>query len=510
MSKSNGTTTELLDCQPPASLEAERGVLGSIILDPDRWDEVADNMRPHDFYLEAHAKIYLAMGRLHDAGQGIDVTLLTEALKASGEYEAVGGTAGLAQIIRAVPVAAHAAYYAAIVREKAIAREGIHAATQVLRDAFTGRLSGAGLARRAAADFQRLSEGAATLDFGLTTAEKFMAEDDQVRYLVEGVLAEGQPFIVGGPAKSLKTGLLIDLALSLAVGGYWLGRFKVPEARTVVLMSAESGRATLRETLGRIARAAGVDPGVRNLLIADQVPVFASPEHLAAVESLAMQHAVDVLVCEPLYFSLSGDDANNLFKMGGQLRPITDLCRRLGITLCVAHHVTKAAGRAGGLDLSALSWSGIGEYFRQWCMIARQRPYVAGSGCHELTLSIGGSAGHGGAYDLVVEEGTRADPGGRRWDVTVTTSGDAGEARKADDAGDKLEGDRRELVGLMVSANPRDTKSGLRELSPFGGTRFNRVFSSLLADGTLVQDGEITKGNGQTYPAYKVSEGEPE
>ncbi len=127
---------ELLDRMPPHSLEAEQGVLGSLLIDPELCDEVALVLHADDFYAEANAKLYRHMLAMHESGGRIDVMLLRERLKQEGDFEAVGGNAYLAEVINAVPVAAHAVYYANIVRDKATLRALIHTSTEILRDAW--------------------------------------------------------------------------------------------------------------------------------------------------------------------------------------------------------------------------------------------------------------------------------------------------------------------------------------------------------------------------------------
>lgn len=127
---------ELTDRQPPFDLQAEIGVLGSIVLLPDVLDDVALILRPDDFYDDAHRMLFVHMCALHEANKKIDPTLLVDRLKTAGEFEAVGGAAYLSKIVNAVPNAAHATYYADIVREKATFRSLIYAATEILRDAY--------------------------------------------------------------------------------------------------------------------------------------------------------------------------------------------------------------------------------------------------------------------------------------------------------------------------------------------------------------------------------------
>jgi replicative DNA helicase len=127
---------EIFDRQPPFSLEAEAGVLGSIVLNPDVCDDVALLLRPDDFYDDANRRLYQHMLAMHDAGKKIDTTLLVERLKSSDDYERIGGAAYLAKTFQSVPNYSHATYYAQLVREKATYRSLIDATTEILREAY--------------------------------------------------------------------------------------------------------------------------------------------------------------------------------------------------------------------------------------------------------------------------------------------------------------------------------------------------------------------------------------
>ena len=128
--------SEVYDRQPPRSIDAEKAVLGSILLLPETCDDVALIVRPGDFFDSSHQALYEGMLDLHDSGRGIDPTLLIEQLRSKGQLELVGGSAYLAEIARAVPTAAHAEYYARIVHEKAMVRSLIASSTEILKDAY--------------------------------------------------------------------------------------------------------------------------------------------------------------------------------------------------------------------------------------------------------------------------------------------------------------------------------------------------------------------------------------
>ncbi len=129
-------SSEILDRLPPHNLEAEKGALGSLLIDPNLCDDVALILRPDDFYADANQKLYGHLLAMHDEGSRIDATLLLERLRTGGDLEAVGGAAYLAEVVHSVPYAANAVYYAEIVRAKATLRALIHASTEILRDAY--------------------------------------------------------------------------------------------------------------------------------------------------------------------------------------------------------------------------------------------------------------------------------------------------------------------------------------------------------------------------------------
>lgn len=116
-------TSELLDRAPPHSLDAEKGVLGSILLAPTCVDEVAAVLRPDEFYSPAYRRVYATAIAIHNAGKVVDAPLLVENMTAAGDFESLGGMAMLLDIADSQPTAANVAWYAATVRDRAIERE---------------------------------------------------------------------------------------------------------------------------------------------------------------------------------------------------------------------------------------------------------------------------------------------------------------------------------------------------------------------------------------------------
>ena len=129
-------TGNMFDRQMPVNLEAEIGVLGSIMLLPEVIDDVALIVRADDFYDEANRKLFKHMLELYESGKKIDPTILVEHMKMAGDFDAVGGLAYLGKVVDSVVNAAHAKYYAEIVQNKAAYRALITATTEILRDAY--------------------------------------------------------------------------------------------------------------------------------------------------------------------------------------------------------------------------------------------------------------------------------------------------------------------------------------------------------------------------------------
>lgn len=116
------TVMALAPRQPPYSVEAEQSVLGGLILDNRRFEEVSAQLRDADFYRSDHQLIYQAIGALINANKPCDFVTLSEALRESGQLEDAGGLAHLGSLANDTPSAANVLAYAEIVAERSILR----------------------------------------------------------------------------------------------------------------------------------------------------------------------------------------------------------------------------------------------------------------------------------------------------------------------------------------------------------------------------------------------------
>jgi len=125
---------------PPHNLDAERAVLGAILLEGrETLPRVIELLRASDFYTEAHRTIFETMLRLFDRGEPVDLITLSEELRRAGALEAVGGPAALALLVEHASIAAHLTSYASIVRDMAVLRELIQTSTQIITQAFDAK-----------------------------------------------------------------------------------------------------------------------------------------------------------------------------------------------------------------------------------------------------------------------------------------------------------------------------------------------------------------------------------
>lgn len=120
----------------PHNLDAERSVLGAILVNSGALDLASEVIRSNDFFRDAHRRIFECMVALHERSQAIDFIILKEELQRSGELDEIGGPAYLASLADGVPRATNIEYYAKIVKEKSTLRNLIFATNKILANAY--------------------------------------------------------------------------------------------------------------------------------------------------------------------------------------------------------------------------------------------------------------------------------------------------------------------------------------------------------------------------------------
>ena len=308
----------------------------------------------------------------------------------------------------------------------------------------------------------------------LLTSAELCALDLKPQYLVREILLRGQPMVVGGRTKTLKTSLILDLIISLSSGTSFLGHFPTKKT-TVGIWSGESGASVIRETAIRIAAARDLPLANTPIYWGFDLPHLSDPAHLSVVADIVRSRGIGVVVVDPLYLSLmtgaAAGQSSDLFNMGRLLQPLTELGQQVDCTFIILHHFRKGTflDESEPAGLEELAQSGTAEWARQWILLQRRVPYNQ-DGHHELWMRYGGSAGHAGLVSLVIDEG-RLDPetlSGRHWSVKVERVADAKATVRA-----KREKERADISAKKQEVREDEHLDRLRQTLrklPDGGT----------------------------------------
>jgi replicative DNA helicase len=350
------------------------------------------------------------------------------------------------------------------------------------------------------------------LTFEAITSKELDENDYELEYLINGILVRGQPGIIAGPKKTLKTNISIDLALSLSSAGRFLGHFAADSEVRVGVMSGESGAATIQETARRIA--AAKDSRLQDFMSviwSFAVPQLGDATHIEALCRFITTHNLSVLILDPTYLMMMGlgDQAGNLFIVGSFLKSLGDIAQQTGCTPLLCHHLKKGvADPYEPAELENIAWAGFQEFVRQWILLNRRVRYDPDrGGHHELWMSVGGSAGHSGLWGLNVEEGTRQDIDGRRWEIDVisaadayaeriTSASDAADERKEQQRQVKREKQRNAVLTALGRYPDGETPRLIREAAGVGNTVVAEILTDLVGEG-VVEECTVQKNKRQ-------------
>ncbi len=350
------------------------------------------------------------------------------------------------------------------------------------------------------------------------TSAEFDAQEYSTVYLVEDILVAQQPCILAGARKSLKTTLLVEMAMSLGGGLPFLGKFATGKTRRVAVFSGESGRATLQEIARRVARTKGMPLKNFDVLWNFSVPKMSDIAAMVALEEFIEKEGAEVVILDPTYLMLNlGEGANNLFAVGEKLWVLTELIEKTGSTLVIAHHTRKNSPNPfEPPELEDIAWSGFQEWARQWVLLGRRERYNPdNAGDHKLWLTYGGSAGHSGLWGLDAVEGVRSDPGGRRWDIELLRPSEV--RSEAIGAAERLREERQREKRLReIESDSKIVLNALRAIGDAGETvtqlstkikiscgRTTAAIEHLNANG-FVEECDVLRSNKQSYPGYRT------
>ncbi len=159
---------------PPQNLDAEKSLLGAVLIDEEVLADISEHVTEKDFYDKRHATIYGGMMRLYEKHKPVDLLTLTDELQRKKEIELIGGSAYLTELTNYVPTAAHAEAYAELVAQKAVRRRLIKASSEISEMGFDEDTTTQELLEKAEAELFSVSDQSLKQD--LTSIESILTE----------------------------------------------------------------------------------------------------------------------------------------------------------------------------------------------------------------------------------------------------------------------------------------------------------------------------------------------
>lgn len=308
-----------LERMPPQDIDAERAILGGMLLSKDA---IADVMKaiPNgtEFYRPVHQTIYDAILAVYARGEETpDPITVTAELTRTGEIARIGGAGYIHTLVQAVPTAANASYYAEIIAELAMARGGIEEATVTIQALYAMK----GDPREIIEDSVERMRGVrdlrlASIDKPSKSLREFLAEaDDEPEWIVPGVLGRWDRLIVTAPEGGGKSLFNRQMLARTAAGLHPWKKARIAPKR-VLLIDVENSESQVRPWLRKMHRAACSELGVDrcdDLLDNFVVEVIEGGLDLlntgdrARLLRLVENNTPDMIAIGPLYKLATGD-----------------------------------------------------------------------------------------------------------------------------------------------------------------------------------------------------------
>lgn len=344
MIQANGmkpTTNELLDQKPPASIEAEMAVLGGVLNDPSRIEEIS-HLGAGEFHDDRCQRVFRAAHVIHGRGQRIDLTLLRAQLDVQGDGEITA--AFLAELIRMPGLAVNVPHYASILTELSKRRKIILTATELLRDAYNG-VESATLLEQAFGNFDAIGSGLADGISPVDVAALHDAHPRLAEYLIDGLLRRGETMNIIAAPKVGKSWLTYSLALAIVTGELWLGQFQCRAGR-VLTIDNELHPATLAHRV----RVAADGAAVREDEYRGRWDVLSLRGRLMDLPAIASTlekikpGTYDAIILDAFYRALpDGVNENDNASMAGLYNLIDRSAGRLNVSWINVHHSSKGS-----------------------------------------------------------------------------------------------------------------------------------------------------------------------
>lgn len=363
---------------PPHSLEAEMAVLGSVLLDGEVMGQVVALLKPEDFYRTAHGRVFEVMQGLYDRGEPLDVLLVMRECERRGLLEGIGPDY-LGELAGVVASPANAEHYAHIVREKAIARQLIAAASEIQQAAYAEEGRGEELLELAEAKMfelgnrRELGQAQDVKSLLNETFEELQRGEGPVAGVLSGYhhfddltsgLRPGELIIIAGRPSMGKTSFAINVGMNAAVqGGKAVAIFSLEmTAQNIVrnMLCARSsipaqklrrgGRFLRTEEHQRLAEAAG--PLFESRILVDDTPALSPTVLRAKARRLKARYGLDLVVIDYLQLMEAGTRLRSVENRQQEIsyisRALKGLARELSVPVIALSQLNRDAEKREG------------------------------------------------------------------------------------------------------------------------------------------------------------------
>jgi len=365
--------------QLPCNLQAERTVLGAVLIDPTQFSLACGALQPSDFYTSEHQTIFTAMQTLALADIPIELGTLVERLRAEGLLAAAGGQAGISELVNDVVSTATTPHYARIVLEIGCEREAIQIAAEVVSSAYKaqgdvlGVLAYAQNRLSAIADRRLLAEHDAESEF--TASVLRTMEIAPARWVVPGLLPVGLT-LLAAKQKIGKSWLALALCLAVAtLDGHAFGSIAV-ERGDVLYLALEDTAGRLKDRIHLLTQTDHAWAWPQELTLWTKCPRL-DAGGLRKIEGWLKEHSqarlvvVDVLAKVRPARVKNGDIYSEDYDV---MTPLKALSEAYNVALLVVHHTRKSSaddvfdeisgsmGLAGACDAAMVMQRARGEH----------------------------------------------------------------------------------------------------------------------------------------------------
>jgi AAA domain-containing protein/DnaB helicase-like protein len=332
---------------PPHNLDAERAVVGALIVEPETHTLVLASLAVDDLYLQAHRDIYTAIRALVGRGDPVSAITVSDELRRAAVFDTVGGAATIALLNEHATIPAYVSKYVAIVKDAANLRRAEQAAMTILSAAAEPNATFDAVAP-VIRDLERLRDGAHD-GAGPAYVVECMADvkSEKVEWLWEGRVAVGKINLLVGIPGLGKSMVTLDIVSRVTTGREMPDGGPSASVGNVIVLSAEDASA---DTIKPRLEAHGADCSrvyrLRAVRDARGEHEFSIRRDLRNLESLIAEKQARLVVIDPLSAYLGGDSQSwSDSAMRALLSPLAAMAERSRVAVWGVMHLTKDADR---------------------------------------------------------------------------------------------------------------------------------------------------------------------